>query len=454
MKARSVHRCGECGAESPRWLGRCPECGVWGSLVEAAAPRARSAAPLAAPGAGPVPIGSVEPNDVERYPTGIAELDRVLGGGLVPGSVTLLVGEPGMGKSTLLLQALGRLTAAGARALLIGAEESPRQVRLRAERVGALEAGLLLAGDTELGRVLAHVEATDPDVLAIDSIQAISDPDRPGAPGSVAQVRDCAQAIVRVAKARGIPAVLVGHVTKDGALAGPRSLEHLVDTVLTFDGDRHHTLRFLHALKHRFGPTTELGLFEMAGDGLVDVPDPSALFLSDRRPDASGSVVAPIVQGRRPMLVEVQALVAPTAAPMPRRSATGFDASRLPLLLAILEQHAGIRLGTAEVYASVAGGVRAAEPGVDLAVALAIVSAHDAAPLAPGTVAIGEIGLGGELRQVTQSARRIAEAARLGFTRVIGPPSLTSVGGLRVEAARSVREAIDLGFTRTPVRAA
>ncbi len=454
MKARSVHRCGECGAESPRWLGRCPECGVWGSLAEVVAPRARSAAPLAAPGAGPVPIADVERSDVDRCPTGIPELDRVLGGGLVPGSVTLLVGEPGMGKSTLLLQALGRLAAGGARCLLIGAEESPRQVRLRAERVGALEPSLLLAGDNELAQVVAHVEATDPDVVAVDSIQAISDPERPGAPGSVAQVRDCAHALVRVAKTRGVPAILVGHVTKEGALAGPRSLEHLVDTVLTFDGDRHHTLRFLHALKHRFGPTTELGLFEMCGDGLADVPDPSALFLADRRAGAPGSVVAPIVQGRRPMLVEVQALVAPTAAPMPRRSATGLDASRLPLLLAILEQHAGIDLGTAEVYASVAGGVRAAEPGVDLAVVLAIVSARDQRVVAPGTVAIGEIGLGGELRQVAQSARRVAEAARLGFTRVIGPPSLAPAPGLQIAAAHTLREAIALGFDAAAARAA
>jgi len=403
---------------------------------------------------GPVPIGSVVRDDVDRSPTGIQELDRVLGGGLVPGSVTLLVGEPGMGKSTLLLQALGRLAGDGARCLLIGAEESPRQVRLRAERIGALEAGLLLAGDTDLAQVVAHVESTEPDVLAVDSIQAIADAERPGAPGSVAQVRDCAQALVRVAKSRGIPALLVGHVTKEGALAGPRSLEHLVDTVLTFDGDRHHTLRFLHALKHRFGPTTELGLFEMCGEGLVDVPDPSALFLADRRQGASGSVVAPIVQGRRPMLVEVQALVAPTSAPMPRRSATGLDASRLPLLLAILEQHAGVRLGGDEVYASVAGGIRAAEPGVDLAVALAVVSARDGVALAPGTVAIGEIGLGGELRQVTQSARRVAEAARLGFTHVIGPPSLEPAPGLRISAARTVHEAIAHGFGPATARAA
>ena len=454
MKARMVHRCGECGAESPRWLGRCPECGVWGSLAEVVTPRARSAAPLAAPGAGPVPISEVERSDVDRLTTGIGELDRVLGGGLVPGSVTLLVGEPGMGKSTLLLQALGRLASAGSRCLLVGAEESPRQVRLRAERVGALEPDLLLTGDTELAQVLAHIEAAAPDVLAVDSIQAISDPDRPGAPGSVAQVRDCAHALVRVAKTRGIPAVLVGHVTKDGALAGPRTLEHLVDTVLTFDGDRHHTLRFLHALKHRFGPTSELGLFEMLGEGLADVPDPSALFLADRRLDAPGSVVAPVVQGRRPMLVEVQALVAPTPTPMPRRSATGLDASRLPLLLAILEQHAGVVLSDAEVYASVAGGVRAAEPGVDLAVALAIVGARDGCVLAPGTVAIGEVGLGGELRQVTQSSRRVAEAARLGFTEVIGPSSLTPTDDLRISPVQSLREAIALAFAGVHVRAA
>lgn len=407
-----------------------------------------------APGAGPVPIPEVGRDAAVRLATGVGELDRVLAGGLVPGSVTLLVGEPGMGKSTLLLQALGRLAAGGTRCLLVGAEESPEQVRMRAERVGALHAGLLLADETSLERVHAHVDATEPDVLAIDSIQAVSDPGLSGAPGSITQVRECAHALVRLAKSRGVPTILVGHVTKEGTLAGPRALEHVVDTVLSFDGDRHHTLRFLRALKHRFGPTTELGLLEMRADGLADVPDASALFLSDRRSDAPGSVVAPVVEGARPLLVEVQALVAPTAAPMPRRSATGLDSARLSLLLAVLDQRAGIQLGGAEVYASVAGGVRVAEPGVDLAVALAVAGAHLGRAVPTGTVVLGEIGLGGELRQVPQASRRLAEAARLGFTRVIGPPSLPPASGMTVVSVDTLGAALEVAYREPVVRVA
>jgi DNA repair protein RadA/Sms len=401
-----------------------------------------------------VPIPDVARGAAERRPTGVGELDRVLGGGLVPGSVTLLVGEPGMGKSTLLLQALGRLAGSGARCLLVGAEESPEQVRMRAERVGALDPSLLLADDTSLAQVRAHVEAVAPEVLAVDSIQAISDPELPGAPGSITQVRECAHALVRLAKQRGIPTLLVGHVTKEGTLAGPRALEHVVDTVLSFDGDRHHTLRFLHALKHRFGATTELGLLEMRGEGLVDVPDASALFLADRRADAPGSVVAPVVEGSRPLLVEVQALVAPSAAPMPRRSATGLDSARLALLLAVLEQRAGVKVADAEVYASVAGGVRVSEPGVDLAVALAVAGARHGRVVASDTVVLGEIGLGGELRQVPQASRRLAEAARLGFTRAIGPPSLPATRGICAVAVATLAEALDVAFRSHATRAA
>lgn len=459
MKTRSVHRCGECGAESPRWLGRCPECGVWGSLVEVSVSRAGGAASRTAPGAAPapgppVPITDVGRTAAERLATGVGELDRVLGGGLVPGSVTLLVGEPGMGKSTLLLQALGQLAASGARCLLIGAEESPEQVRMRAERVGALHPRLLLADTTSLDGVRAHVDDVVPAVLAVDSIQALTDPELPGAPGSITQVRECAYSLTRLAKERGLPTILVGHVTKEGTLAGPRALEHVVDTVLSFDGDRHHTLRFLHALKHRFGATTELGLLEMQGDGLADVPDASALFLSDRRPDAPGSVVAPVVEGSRPLLVEVQALVAPSGAPMPRRSATGLDSARLALLLAVLQQRAGVQVADAEVYASVAGGVRVSEPGVDLAVALAVAGARDGGVVASDTVVLGEIGLGGELRQVPQAARRLAEAARLGFRRAIGPVSLPTESGIRVVPVATLAEALAVAYRSRPVRAA
>jgi len=439
-KVRTPYRCAECGSAAPRWLGRCPECGEWNSLVEDRAP-----ASLAL-GDAPVPIAEVDPVGATRRPTGVAELDRVLGGGLVPGSVTLLGGEPGMGKSTLLLQALGRLAEGGARCLLVSAEESKEQVRMRAGRLGALAPELFLVAETSLPAVLAQTEELSPHVLAVDSIQSVVDPDLPGTAGSVAQVRDCAQRLVRLAKEQGVITLLVSHVTKEGALAGPRVLEHVVDTVLSFEGDRHHALRLLHALKHRFGSTQELGLFEMGGRGLTDVSDPSALFLADRRAGAAGSVVAPVLEGARPLLVEVQALVAPTPAPLPRRSAQGLDASRLALLLAVLERRGGVPLAGADVYASVAGGVRVGEAGADLAVVLAVASARLGEPVDPGTVAVGEVGLGGEVRQVASGGRRLAEAARLGFTRAIVPASTPEAGselaGLEPVRVRDVGEAL------------
>ncbi|HEX6312063.1 MAG TPA: DNA repair protein RadA [Acidimicrobiia bacterium] len=445
-KPRTVHRCSECGAGTPRWLGRCPECGAWGALVEARERPGPPAAVVVPDGDAPLPIAEVDPLGVAARPTGIDELDRVLGGGLVPGSVTLLGGEPGMGKSTLLLQALGALSAAGARCLLVTAEESRAQVRARAERVGALAPGLLLAAETSLAAVIAHAEAVAPDVLALDSIQAVVDPDLSGAAGSVSQVRDCAHQLVRLAKERALATLLVGHVTKEGTLAGPRVLEHVVDTVISFDGDRHHSLRMLHALKHRFGPTHELGLFEMGGGGLVGVPDASALFLADRRPGAPGSVVAPVLEGARPLLVEVQALVAPHDAPMPRRSAQGLDAGRLAMLLAVLDQRARIEVARADVYASVAGGVRVGEAGVDLAVALGVAGARLGCGVDPGTVVVGEVGLGGEVRQVPQAGRRLAEAARLGFTRALAPPSTPPVAGIDVVPVAGIGPALELGL--------
>ena len=445
-RPRTVHRCRECGATSPRWLGRCPECDAWGTLVEVGDRRAPAPVIVVPEGEGPLPIAEVEPLGVAARPTGIGELDRVLGGGLVPGSVTLLGGEPGMGKSTLLLQALGRLAEAGARCLLVTAEESREQVRLRAERIGALAPGLLLAADTSLALVLAHVDSAAPDVLAVDSIQAVVDPDQPGAAGSVAQVRDCAQRLVRLAKERALTTLLVGHVTKEGTLAGPRVLEHVVDTVVSFDGDRHHSLRLVHALKHRFGPTHELGLFEMGSTGLTGVPDASALFLADRRPGTAGSVVAPVLEGARPLLVEVQALVAPHDVPMPRRAAQGLDGGRLSMLLAVLEQRAGVGVARADVFASVAGGVRVTEAGVDLAVALGVAGARLGAAVDPGTVALGELGLGGEVRQVPQATRRLAEAARLGFNRALAPPSTPAVAGIEVVPVADLDAALAAGL--------
>jgi len=393
-------------------------------------------------GAKPVPIADVDPVGATARSTGIAELDRVLGGGFVAGSVTLLGGEPGMGKSTLMLQALGLMSDAGATCLLVTGEESAEQVRMRAERVGALSPNLLVLAETNLPTILAHADELRPQVLAIDSIQTMHDPELPGVPGSVSQVRDGAHEIVRFAKANGVTTILVGHVTKEGALAGPRVLEHLVDTVLAFDGDRHHALRMLHALKHRFGGTQELGLFDMTSDGLAEVPDPSALFLADRLAEAPGSVVAPILEGARPLVVEVQALVTPTSAPMPRRAAQGLDNGRLAMVLAVLEQRTGISTAQCDVYASVAGGVRVAEAGGDLALACAIASARLGEAVPTDIVIMGEIGLAGEIRSVPQAARRLAEVGRLGFARAVVPTGTPAVDGITLVPVATLAEAI------------
>lgn len=363
-----------------------------------------------------VPIAEVDAATGAARPLGMGELDRVLGGGLVPGSVTLVGGEPGIGKSTLLLQVLALLAAAGHRCLLVSAEESPGQVRLRAERLGALRPRLLLLAETDLAVIADVVEEVAPDYLVVDSIQTIFDSELSSAPGTVAQVRECAHRLVRLTKQRDMATVLVGHVTKEGNLAGPRVLEHVVDTVLTFEGERHHALRLLRAVKHRFGPTSELGLFEMTDGGLVGVPDAGSLFLADRRPGVAGSVVVPTIEGNRPLLVEVQALVGFAATPVPRRSAQGLDQGRLGLLLAVLETRVRIDgLSRFDVYACAVGGVKVVEPGADLAIALALASARANRGLAPDLVACAEVGLGGELRQVAHTGRRLAEAARLGF---------------------------------------
>ena len=448
-RTRTVHRCSECGSPSPRWMGRCPTCDAWGTLVEELeSPAPATAMVPLAPGSAPVPIGEVAIDTATRGSTGIEELDRVLGGGLVPGSVTLLAGEPGMGKSTLLLQSLGAMATAGRRCLLVTAEESPAQVRMRAERVGAISPNLLVAGATDLHHVLAHAESVSPDVLAVDSIQTVVDPNRPGAPGSVTQVRDCAYRLVQLAKERDLATVLVGHVTKEGTVAGPRVLEHVVDTVLSFDGDRGHSLRLLRALKHRFGSTQELGLFDMTGEGLLCVPDASARFLVDRRPGVAGSAVAAVLEGARPVLVEVQALVVPSNAPSPRRSGSGVDAQRMSMLLAVLAQRASVNLMQHDVYGSVAGGLRVTEPGLDLALALAAAGAVKARATPQRLVAVGELGLAGEVRSVPQLERRLAEAARLGFETALVPPGTSAHPGIEVVPVGDLREAVALGLIR------
>lgn len=453
-KARSVHRCSACEAVSPQWVGRCPGCGAWGSLIEemgAAGTRVGRAPRVPASGgsggrvaiSAPVRLGELDLGAGAPSPTGIDELDRVLGGGLVPGSVTLVGGEPGIGKSTLLLQALASMAGPSRRSLLVSAEESAQQVGRRAARLGLDHGELWLVAETTMAGVVAALDEVKPKVLVVDSIQTIWDPELDSAPGSVTQVRGCAHALAGLARDRNVAILLVGHVTKDGSLAGPRVLEHLVDTVLSFDGDRHHALRLLRTVKHRFGATGELGLFEMTGDGLRGVPDPSGLFLGDRRPGTPGSVVFPAMEGYRPLLVEIQSLVASTKLPAPRRSVSGLDANRLALLIAVLQNRAGVNLMEADVYLSAVGGVRINEPGADLAVCLALASARLERPLPEDLVVIGEVGLGGELRQVAHTPRRLAEASRLGFKKAVIPASVPSVAGtLRTFRVTTLAEAI------------
>ena len=452
-RVRTTHRCTECGAASPKWAGRCATCGGWNTLVEeveVAGPSGRSVDGLV-PADRPVPILEVDVTDSEARATGVAELDRVLGGGLVPGSVTLLGGEPGIGKSTLLLQALAERAAAGEAVLYVSAEESKQQVRARAERLGALPASLWLMAESVLPAIVAAFDEVRPSAVVVDSIQTVVDPELGSPPGSVTQVRECAHRLVQEAKRRGIAVLLVGHVTKEGGLAGPRVLEHVVDTVLAFEGDRHHALRLLRAVKHRFGSTNELGLFEMTEAGLIGVPDPSGLFLADRRLGVPGSAVVPVIEGQRPLLVEVQALVATSTLALPRRSAQGLDHGRLALLTAVLEQRAGLAVGGMDVYVSAVGGVRLAEPGSDLGVCLAMVSSLVGVPVPADLVACGEVGLSGELRQAAQTPRRLGEAARLGFARAIVPASATNgVEGVIVQRAGTLVEALALaGLTGT-----
>lgn len=441
-KLRVVLRCGDCGAVHPKWVGQCSACGAWNSLIEDIEgpddPVASTVVGL--PGGVPTPLKDVDLTTGQPEPTGLGELDRVLGGGLVPGSVTLLGGEPGVGKSTLLLQLLGRWPH---RSLYVSAEESAAQVRLRAERLGVTDERVWLVSETSLPHVLNALDEVQPTLVIIDSVQTIADPELGSAPGSVVQVRACAHRLVQEAKRRQLSVVLVGHVTKEGGLAGPRVLEHVVDTVLTFDGERHHALRLLRATKHRFGPTSELGLFEMVDAGLRAVPDPSHLFLGDRRTGVPGSAVVPTVEGHRPLLVEVQALTVPVVhgAP-PRRSAQGVDAGRLALLLAVLERRARISLARSEAYVSVVGGVKLDDPGADLGMCLALASAHTNRPLPPQLVAVGEVGLAGEVRQAAHLERRLREAARLGYRQAMIPASSNvSVSGINLIGVTSLNEA-------------
>ncbi|MDR5683063.1 MAG: DNA repair protein RadA [Armatimonadota bacterium] len=447
MKIRYI--CQACGYESPKWLGRCPGCDGWNTFAEEAAVRTRAVGRTARP----VPILEVEPLPYERLPTGIGELDRVLGGGIVPASMVLVGGEPGAGKSTLMLQASDRLASAGHTVLYVAGEESPQQTRMRAERIGATSPRIYVVAETDLGAVLEAARRLRPAVMVVDSIQTVYLPDVPSSPGSVGQVRECAAALLRLSKAEGIAAFVVGHVTKEGAIAGPRVLEHIVDTVLYFEGERHQAYRVLRAIKNRFGSTNEIGVFEMQGTGLREVPNPSAAFVTPRPEGASGAAVVCAIEGTRPLLVEVQALVAPTPFGTPRRTTAGLDYNRLLLLLAVLERHAGLAIGQADVYVNAVGGVRIADPAADLGVALAVASSLRDRALDPQALFCGEVGLSGEVRAVPQIARRLAEGSKLGFRMALVPESSLPVPGagtLRIVGVQTIAQALDLAPWRPP----
>src|SRR6266404_6716838 len=434
------YACTECGYSAGRWFGKCPGCNSFGTLVEEIVGK------VAAGKAPPKPLlrlVDVEVEEAKRMSTGVPELDRVLGGGLVPASLVLVGGEPGVGKSTLLLTAL-QLMSRDRRTLLITGEESVAQVKLRAERLGGA-ANVEILAETELDVVCETLAAERPDVCVIDSIQTLYSSDLGSAPGSVAQVREAAGRLLRVAKGAGVATILVGHVTKDGSVAGPRVLEHLVDCVLQFEGDRYRAHRVLRAVKNRFGSTNEIGVFEMTGAGLVGVPDPSEVFGRTVHGEP-GAAVACALEGTRPILLEVQALVAPSDLAMPRRVATGVDPKRLAMIVAVLARHAGIGLGQADVFVNVAGGVRIDEPGADLAVALALASAARRLPVRAATAAFGEIGLTGRLRPATQADRRLEECGKLGLRLVVAPAGTVARGTLQVAQAETLRQAIKAGL--------
>jgi len=441
-RERAPFRCEECGLQVAKWVGRCPECQAWGTVTEVGAPTGITvtAGPVSAPAR---PIATVPVQGAAHRPTGVAELDRCLGGGLVPGSVVLLAGEPGVGKSTLLICAAAKIARTGARCLVVTGEESAAQVRMRAGRIDALAEELYLAAETDLAAVLNHVETVEPQVLVVDSVQTIASPAVDGAPGGVGQVREVAGVLTRIAKQRGIATVLVGHVTKDGAIAGPRALEHLVDVVLSFEGDRHSRLRLVRTVKNRFGPADEVGCFDLTDDGIDELADPSGQFLSRASDPVPGTAVTVAMEGRRALVSEVQALVAPSSLPAPRRTSSGLDAARVAMMLAVLERRAGVKLAAADVYTATVGGVRLVEPAADLAIALAVASGARDRPLPGDVVAVGEVGLAGEVRPVGAIAARLQEAARLGFRRALVPAGVdANVAGITTIEVTDLRAAL------------
>ncbi len=451
-------RCSECGWQAVKWVGRCGECQAWGSVSEVGAVTVRTTA-AAAVERPAIPIGEVDARRAVARPTGVPEFDRVLGGGLVPGAVVLVAGEPGIGKSTLLLDVAARAARAGEhgerRVLYVTGEESAAQVRSRAERIEAMARTLYLASETDLASVLGQIEQIEPDLVVIDSVQTISSAQVEGSAGNVTQVREVAASLIQAAKSRGIAVLLVGHVTKDGSIAGPRVLEHLVDVVIQFEGERHSRLRLVRAVKNRYGPTDEVGCFDLSDVGIVGLADPSGLFLSGRTAEVPGTCVTVTLEGRRPLVTEVQALVTRSSLTTPRRATSGLDTARVNMILAVLDKRAEAPIGGSDAYLSTVGGVRITEPAADLAICLALAGAITDRPLPAGTVAFGEVGLAGEIRPVTGAHRRLSEAQRLGFTRAVVPPGVLGSGpvptGLSVVEASTVQDAVVRGLHGVPV---
>lgn len=442
MAKTTSYRCGECGWTTPKWVGRCGECQAWGTVEEVGAVKVRTVA-ASAPSTPAVPIGTVDIAAAAARGTGIPELDRVLGGGLVPGAVVLLAGEPGVGKSTLLIEVAAQAARTHGRALYVTGEESAAQVRLRAERVGAIDDALYLASENDLAAVLGHIDTVAPGVLVVDSVQTLASAEVDGQPGGVTQVREVAAALIRAAKERGMATILVGHVTKEGSIAGPRVLEHLVDVVLQIEGDRHTRLRLVRAAKNRYGAADEVGCFELSDDGIVGIDDPSGLFVSARTESVTGTCLTMTIEGTRPLLAEVQALVASTQVPSPRRATSGLDNARVAMVLAVLERRGGVPLMSRDVHTATVGGVRITEPAADLAIALAVAGAAADRQLPLGYMAIGEVGLAGEVRRVTGLQRRLNEAARLGITTALVPPdSGTPPKGMRTIEVADIRSAL------------
>jgi len=421
-KTKTVYVCQSCGSQSPRWMGKCPDCGAWNTMVEERMEKAKDiGSSKRGHGAEPLLLGDIQSRDEDRFVTKIGELDRVLGGGIVSGSVVLIGGDPGIGKSTLVLQMLKQVSDLRGKALYVSGEESPAQIKMRALRLGVKSENLYVLAETQLEEILHAADGLQPQVLVVDSVQTVFTSELPSAPGSVGQVREVSGRLMLYAKRSGVPTFLIGHVTKDGSIAGPRVLEHIVDTVLYFEGDKGHAFRVLRAVKNRFGSTNEIGVFEMKEGGLAEVVNPSEMFLAERPADATGSVVVSSLEGSRPILAELQALVAPSKLAMPRRTCIGVDFNRVSLLLAVLEKRVGMHLMGMDVFVNVVGGLAIDEPAVDLGVIAAVASSFREKPINAQTVVMGEVGLAGEVRAISQAEVRLKDAAKLGFTRCVLP---------------------------------